>query len=65
MDPSEVRPEFGQKYREKTSEKRLEPGEVTGPRAIAEAIDFAARQETPSRGENSWESMAELVRERE
>ncbi|WP_254525893.1 SDR family oxidoreductase [Natrinema caseinilyticum] len=48
VNPSEVRTEFGKEYREKTSEERFEPGEVTGPRAIAEAIAFAARQETPN-----------------
>lgn len=48
VNPSEVRTEFGKEFREQTSEERYERGEVTGPRAVADAIAFAARQETPN-----------------
>lgn len=48
VNPSEVRTEFGKEFRERTSEERYEPDEVTGPRAVADAIAFAARQETPN-----------------
>lgn len=48
VNPSEVRTEFGKEFREETSEERYKPNEVTGPRAIADAIAFAARQEIPN-----------------
>lgn len=48
VNPSEVRTEFGKEFREQTSEERYERDEVTGPRAVADAIAFAARQETPN-----------------
>jgi NADP-dependent 3-hydroxy acid dehydrogenase YdfG len=48
VNPSEVRTEFGKEFREQTSEERYEQDEVTGPRAVADAIAFAARQETPN-----------------
>ncbi|PGF17769.1 short-chain dehydrogenase [Natrinema sp. CBA1119] len=48
VNPSEVRTEFGKEFRERTSEERYEQDEVTGPRAVADAIAFAARQETPN-----------------
>jgi len=48
VNPSEVRTEFGKEFREQTSKERYERDEVTGPRAVADAITFAARQETPN-----------------
>lgn len=48
VNPSEVRTEFGKEYRDKTSEERFDPDEVTGPRAVADAIAFTARQDTPN-----------------
>ncbi|MFB1064570.1 SDR family oxidoreductase [Natrinema sp. H-ect4] len=48
VNPSEVRTEFGKEFREQTSKERYEQDEVTGPRAVADAIAFAARQETPN-----------------
>lgn len=48
VNPSEVRTEFGKEFREQTSEERYERDEVTGPRAVADAIAFVARQETPN-----------------
>lgn len=47
VNPSEVRTEFGKEYRDRTSEERFGPDEVTGPRAVAEAIAFTARQDAP------------------
>lgn len=44
VNPSEVRTEFGGDYDE-TFEERFEPGEVTEPAEIAEAIVFCAQQE--------------------
>ncbi|MFC6767675.1 SDR family oxidoreductase [Natrinema soli] len=48
VNPSEVRTEFGKEFREQTSEERYERDEVTGPRDVADAIAFVARQETPN-----------------
>ena len=48
VNPSEVRTEFGKEFREQTSKERYERDEVTGPRAVADVITFAARQETPN-----------------
>lgn len=48
IHPSEVRTEFGKEYREEQSKHRYEPGEVTEPEDVAEAIAFAARQESPN-----------------
>lgn len=44
VNPSEIRTEFGSSYGE-SFEDRFEPGEVTEPEEVAEAIAFAARQE--------------------
>ncbi|PGF13972.1 short-chain dehydrogenase [Natrinema sp. CBA1119] len=48
VNPSEVRTEFGKEFRERISKERYEQDEVTGPRAVADAIAFAARQKTPN-----------------
>ncbi len=48
INPSEVRTEFGKEYREEVFEERFDPGEVTEPEEVAEAVAFAARQESPS-----------------
>lgn len=48
INPSEVRTEFGKEFRSKTSEERFDPDEVTGPKAIADAIVFAASQDLPN-----------------
>ncbi|THE66139.1 SDR family oxidoreductase [Salinadaptatus halalkaliphilus] len=48
INPAEVRTEFGTQYRDRTSKERYEPGEVTGPTAVGEAVAFAARQEPPN-----------------
>lgn len=48
INPSEVRTEFGKEYRDRTSEDRYEPNEVTEPEAIADAVAFAAQQEPPN-----------------
>lgn len=49
VNPSEVRTEFGKEFRGEAelSKERYEPGEVTEPTEVAEAIAFAARQEPP------------------
>lgn len=49
VNPSEVRTEFGKDFRSEAelSKSRYDPGEVTEPEEIAEAIAFAARQEPP------------------
>jgi len=44
VNPSEIRTEFGSSYGE-AFEERFEPGEVTEPEEVAEAIAFAAEQE--------------------
>ncbi|WP_458206458.1 SDR family oxidoreductase [Haladaptatus sp. NG-SE-30] len=44
VNPSEVRTEFGSEYGEPFAE-RFDPGSVTEPEEVAEAIAFAARQE--------------------
>lgn len=44
VNPSEVRTEFGSSYGE-SFEERFEPGEVTEPEEVADAIVFAASQE--------------------
>jgi NADP-dependent 3-hydroxy acid dehydrogenase YdfG len=44
VNPSEVRTEFGSELGESFAE-RFEPGEVTEPREVAEAIAFAAGQD--------------------
>ncbi len=44
VNPSEVRTEFGSELGE-AFEERFEPGEVTEPEEVAEAIAFAASQE--------------------
>lgn len=50
VNPSEVRTEFGREFRneDELSKKRYDPGEVTEPEEVAEAISFAARQEPPN-----------------
>lgn len=50
VNPSEVRTEFGKDYRtqEEFIKERYDPGEVTEPEEVAEAIVFAARQEPPN-----------------
>lgn len=50
VNPSEVRTEFANEFRddEDVAANRFEPGEVTGPEDIAEAIVFAAGQEPPN-----------------
>ncbi|SER38174.1 SDR family oxidoreductase [Natrinema salaciae] len=48
INPSEVRTEFGKEYRDRISEERYEPNEVTEPDAIADAVAFAAQQEPPN-----------------
>lgn len=48
INPSEVRTEFGKEFRDAVSEERFEPGEVTHPEEIADAIVFAALQEPPN-----------------
>lgn len=49
VNPSEVRTEFGKEYRDQSelSKERYEPGDITEPETVAEAIAFAARQEPP------------------
>jgi NADP-dependent 3-hydroxy acid dehydrogenase YdfG len=44
VNPAEVRTEFGSEEGE-AFEDRFEPGEVTGPEEVADAIVFAARQD--------------------
>lgn len=44
VNPSEIRTEFGSEYGE-SFEERFEPGSVTEPEEVAEAIAFAARQD--------------------
>jgi NADP-dependent 3-hydroxy acid dehydrogenase YdfG len=50
VNPSEVRTEFGKDFREEEelSKERYEPREVTEPEDVAEAIAFAAREESPN-----------------
>jgi len=50
VNPSEVRSEFGKEFREERelSKERYEPHEVTEPEDVAEAIAFAAREESPN-----------------
>lgn len=50
INPSEVRTEFGKEFRaeEELGKERYDPGEVTEPEEIAEAIAFAARREPPN-----------------
>ena len=48
VNPSEVRTEFGKEYREEVSKDQYAPGEVTEPEEVAEAVAFAARQESPN-----------------
>ncbi|WP_020657255.1 SDR family oxidoreductase [Natronorubrum tibetense] len=48
INPTEVRTEFGKEYRDEISQERFDPDEVTNPKAIAEAIAFAAEQEPPN-----------------
>lgn len=50
VNPSEVRTEIGKDFRpeDELAKERFEPGEVTEPEEIAEAIGFAARQEPPN-----------------
>ena len=48
VSPSEVRTEFGKEYRSVMNKDRLEPGDVTEPKEVAEAIVFAAQQEPPN-----------------
>lgn len=48
VSPSEVRTEFGKEYRSVMNKDRLDPGGVTEPEEVAEAVVFAARQEPPN-----------------
>lgn len=48
VSPSEVRTEFGKEYRSVMNKDRLDPGDVTEPEEVAEAVLFAARQEPPN-----------------
>lgn len=47
VHPSEVRTEFGKEHRARTNEEKHEPGTVTEPEEVAEAVGFAARREPP------------------
>lgn len=50
INPSEVRTEFGNEFRaeDNLAAQRFEPGEVTDPEDVAEAIVFAASQQSPN-----------------
>ena len=49
VNPSEVRTEFGSEDEEmKTFEDAFDPGEVTEPSEVADAVAFAVRQEPPT-----------------
>ena len=50
VNPSEVRTEFGKEFREEDelAKERFDPADVTNPEDVAEAIAFAARQESPN-----------------
>jgi NADP-dependent 3-hydroxy acid dehydrogenase YdfG len=50
VNPTEVRSEFAKEFREESElfKERFEPGEVTDPEDVADAIAFAARQEPPN-----------------
>lgn len=50
INPTEVRTEFGKDYRQEDELflERFDPGEVTEPEDIAQAVIFAARQEPPN-----------------
>lgn len=48
VSPSEVRTEFGKEYRSVMNKDRLDPGDVTEPEEVAEAVLFAARQDPPN-----------------
>lgn len=50
INPTEVRTEFGKEYRapEEIAKEKYDPGEVTEPADVAEAIAFAAIQEPPN-----------------
>jgi NADP-dependent 3-hydroxy acid dehydrogenase YdfG len=50
VNPTEVRSEFAKEFREESElfKERFEPGEVTDPEDVAEAVAFAARQEPPN-----------------
>lgn len=50
INPSEVRTEFGKDYRTEDEfiKERYDPGEVTEPEEVADAIVFAAKQEPPN-----------------
>lgn len=50
VNPTEVRSEFGKDFREESElfRERFEPGEVTEPADVAEAVVFAAGQEPPN-----------------
>ncbi|MFC7133242.1 MULTISPECIES: SDR family oxidoreductase [Salinibaculum] len=48
VNPTEVRTEFAKEFRDELSKDQFDPGEVTEPEEVAEAIAFAARQEPPN-----------------
>lgn len=48
VNPSEVRTEFGKEFRRTTNEERLDAGEVTEPDEIADAVAYAASEESPN-----------------
>lgn len=48
VSPSEVRTEFGREFREETNRDRLPEGEVHEPEDVADAVVFAARQDSPN-----------------
>lgn len=48
VNPAGVITEFGKEYREQLNKERLDPDEVLDPEEVAEAIAFAARQESPN-----------------
>lgn len=50
VNPSQVRTEFGARFRadSELSKAQYDPGEITEPEDVAEAIVFAARQKSPN-----------------
>jgi len=48
VNPSEVRTEFGEESEDDAFEERFDPGEVTEPGEVADAIAFAAEQTPPT-----------------
>lgn len=48
VNPTEVRTEWGRESADSTHEERFAPNEVTEPEEVADAIVFAARQESPN-----------------